>query len=258
MFTGSLAVTRAIAQERVLEAGGIVGNSVCRSTDYLVVGEASGSKLQKAQALGITTLTEDEFWAMLKEEDTELEPEDWYKYNIKIVPEKVFVSVLEGLERLVQERKEPVKEVLPEATLDEVEGYIEEPKTCPHCGITVPYSIQKEYWCFNCSSYFNTSRHACNYTTHPTLKGGVGGEYKICIICENVDFFTFDEFAKRQEMLKWANYSHTASYAIDIASKCKLIKQRQYQNRQSRQLTPKQVADNFASWRLRMLLSEST
>ena len=36
-----------------------------KKTDYLIVGEKAGSKLTKAQHLGIRTLTEEEFEAML-------------------------------------------------------------------------------------------------------------------------------------------------------------------------------------------------
>ena len=36
-----------------------------KKTDYLIVGEKAGSKLTKAQQLGIRTLTEAEFEAML-------------------------------------------------------------------------------------------------------------------------------------------------------------------------------------------------
>lgn len=36
-----------------------------KKTDYLIVGEKAGSKLAKAQQLGIRTLTEEQFEAML-------------------------------------------------------------------------------------------------------------------------------------------------------------------------------------------------
>jgi DNA ligase (NAD+) len=46
-------------------AGGTVGSSVGKKTDYLVVGEDPGSKLKKAKELEIEILTEDELLSML-------------------------------------------------------------------------------------------------------------------------------------------------------------------------------------------------
>jgi DNA ligase (NAD+) len=40
---------------------------VSRKTTYLVVGADAGSKLEKAQALGVKTLTEDAFRAIIEE-----------------------------------------------------------------------------------------------------------------------------------------------------------------------------------------------
>ena len=57
--------TRSEIQAKILSLGAIPGSSVTKNTDYLIVGEKAGSKLSKAQQLGIKTLTEDEFEAML-------------------------------------------------------------------------------------------------------------------------------------------------------------------------------------------------
>ena len=56
--------TRDGIQMKLLELGAKPGSSVSKNTDYLIVGEKAGSKLAKAQQLGVTTLTEQEFEAM--------------------------------------------------------------------------------------------------------------------------------------------------------------------------------------------------
>ena len=53
--------TRDGIQSRLLELGAHPVSSVTKKTDFLIVGEKAGSKLAKAHALGITTLTEQEF-----------------------------------------------------------------------------------------------------------------------------------------------------------------------------------------------------
>jgi DNA ligase (NAD+) len=66
VFTGTLAhLTREEAKNLVLERGGKVSDSVSKRTHYVVAGTAAGSKLEKAQALGITILSEAEFMNML-------------------------------------------------------------------------------------------------------------------------------------------------------------------------------------------------
>ena len=60
--TGKLVnYTRDGIQTRLLELGAHPASSVSKNTDFLIVGEKAGSKLVKAQALGVTTLTEQEF-----------------------------------------------------------------------------------------------------------------------------------------------------------------------------------------------------
>ncbi len=69
VITGTLnAMKRSEAKERILRKGGSVASSVSHGTDYLVVGESPGSKLQKAQELGVTTLDEEEFLRLLGED----------------------------------------------------------------------------------------------------------------------------------------------------------------------------------------------
>ena len=62
VLTGALAtMTRRQAKEMVEAAGGKVSSAVSRNTDFVVAGESPGSKLAKAQDLGIEILDEDAF-----------------------------------------------------------------------------------------------------------------------------------------------------------------------------------------------------
>ncbi len=66
VLTGTLARrTREEAGAAIKERGGKVTGSVSKKTDYVVAGEKAGSKLEKAQQLGIEVLTEEEFEARL-------------------------------------------------------------------------------------------------------------------------------------------------------------------------------------------------
>jgi DNA ligase (NAD+) len=68
VITGTLpTLKRDEAKELIEKAGGKVTNSVSSKTDYLVVGEEAGSKLEKAQALGITQLSEVQLLELLKD-----------------------------------------------------------------------------------------------------------------------------------------------------------------------------------------------
>lgn len=69
VLTGTLAhMTREEAEARIRELGGKVSGSVSGRTAYLVCGENPGSKLVRAQALGVPILAEAEFLAYLDED----------------------------------------------------------------------------------------------------------------------------------------------------------------------------------------------
>ncbi len=66
VFTGELeCCSRKEAQEIVESLGGKATNSVSRKTSYLVVGKNPGSKLQKAQKLGVKIINEEEFLKLI-------------------------------------------------------------------------------------------------------------------------------------------------------------------------------------------------
>lgn len=64
LFTGTLSVPREQAEAKAEEAGAKILSGVSKNLDYLVVGEKAGTKLEKAQKLGVAVLTEDEFWGL--------------------------------------------------------------------------------------------------------------------------------------------------------------------------------------------------
>lgn len=69
VLTGTLSgITREEAGQRLAEAGAKLSGSVSKKTDYVVVGESPGSKLEKAQALGVRVVTWGEMLAILGKE----------------------------------------------------------------------------------------------------------------------------------------------------------------------------------------------
>ncbi len=68
VLTGTLpTLKRDRAKEMIENMGGKCAGSVSKKTNYVVAGEEAGSKLTKAQELGITILTEDELLKMIEE-----------------------------------------------------------------------------------------------------------------------------------------------------------------------------------------------
>ncbi len=66
VVTGTLSrYTRDEIEQRIADAGGRATSSVSKKTDYVVAGENAGSKLEKAQQLGIPVLTEEQLEELL-------------------------------------------------------------------------------------------------------------------------------------------------------------------------------------------------
>ena len=57
-------MTREAAEEKVRELGGRASSSVSKNTDYIVAGPGAGSKLAKAQSLGVAVISEQDFLKM--------------------------------------------------------------------------------------------------------------------------------------------------------------------------------------------------
>ena len=69
MLTGTLQnMPRSNAKKKIEAKGGKVSSAISKKTDYLVCGESPGSKLKKAQDLGVKVLNEEEFATLLGEE----------------------------------------------------------------------------------------------------------------------------------------------------------------------------------------------
>lgn len=66
VLTGTLSKPRDEVKAMLEGLGAKVSGSVSKKTDYVIYGEAAGSKLEKARSLGVATLTEEEMDEMLK------------------------------------------------------------------------------------------------------------------------------------------------------------------------------------------------
>ena len=71
LFTGTLSMPRSRAEKMAEDAGARIVSSVSRKLDYLVTGESPGSKLRKAEELGVTVLNEQAFLSLASNEPGE-------------------------------------------------------------------------------------------------------------------------------------------------------------------------------------------
>jgi DNA ligase (NAD+) len=67
VITGTLSESRNYFRDLILSFGGKTSESVSKKTDYVLAGEAAGSKLTKAQELGVKIINEEEFKRMMEE-----------------------------------------------------------------------------------------------------------------------------------------------------------------------------------------------
>jgi DNA ligase (NAD+) len=67
VITGALPAPRKEVEDLIDRLGGHASSSVSKSTSYLIVGEEPGSKLEKAQALGVKTISYDELMKLIGE-----------------------------------------------------------------------------------------------------------------------------------------------------------------------------------------------
>ncbi|MDH3424919.1 MAG: DNA ligase (NAD(+)) LigA, partial [Gemmatimonadota bacterium] len=72
VFTGTLPVARVVAESAWRRLGGTTTASVSKKTTFVVAGEGAGSKLAKAEKLGVEVLDFDRFVERLREHGGDL------------------------------------------------------------------------------------------------------------------------------------------------------------------------------------------
>jgi len=248
VFTGKLAVTRNQASEAARKAGGFVGSSVSRNTDYLVVGEKPGSKEAKAIVLGIPRITEGELLNLLEElPEEELPMEKWNEYDIKVITEETFLKVLETLEAHVEEKKRsktkyPPREEMSYTNMQVLDQLLTDhaglnreinlqPILCRHCNNVIPYSIHKiHYYCFNCHCYEDVKVHICQWGPCLDLPSSPDSWYEECKVCENVRTVTKSKVAEKSEFVLKSDFVHSAEFAFDVTSKLAVRDKARYEH----------------------------
>lgn len=71
VITGTLSAPRNDFKDRILSLGGKVSGSISSKTDFLLAGEGGGSKRDKAESLGVTILSEEDFQSLAGGENSE-------------------------------------------------------------------------------------------------------------------------------------------------------------------------------------------
>ena len=69
LFTGTLPVKRDEAHAMVEAQGGVAAKSISKNVDYVVAGEKAGSKVQKAEKLGLEVIDFETFQGLIRQED---------------------------------------------------------------------------------------------------------------------------------------------------------------------------------------------
>ncbi len=67
VITGSMQSSREIIKAKLEQYGAKVTNSVSKKTDIVIYGEDAGTKLNKAQDLGLEIMKESQMWKHFKE-----------------------------------------------------------------------------------------------------------------------------------------------------------------------------------------------
>jgi len=204
MFTGKLSMTRATAQSMVVRAGGIVGSSVNKNTDYLVVGKDYGSKFAKALDYGIATISEDEFWALFAEDEEYEEP--LTQAELKDIESNEVLRTCTTCNKEYKAWASSIDSgICPVCSLLQiVKTNVQNVPKCPHCNSDVLYVEDfKEYHCNLCGIWFahpyasaaRTVKHLCKMRT---INETEGGYLRICTGCGRDGFVSYEE---HQEMV---------------------------------------------------------
>lgn len=198
VFTGKISITRQEAQALVSKHGGIPGSDVSKNTDILVVGEKPGSKLVRAQVLGIKVISEKEFWTFLVRvpEETPLTQEE-----LAELEKRMTIQTCLGCGHQYKRwDTSPNTETCPSC------GLLSSPTKCPHCSNDPVYVTDYNlYHCMLCGTWFkapfsfHTRKTKHLHFFQPTSFQILEGIHKSCYACEHQVLLSSEdvEYGKR-------------------------------------------------------------